>query len=214
MSPHSATFQDAINCLLCITGWADGCDWIDLERSNLPSVSRTVGHSWLQVKGPVNRRRAVHLVRALDENYSPEIVMTLPRKQRGWGTVTASTVCWARIEGSKQVERARKFRPHPTVVLQEGTSSRRLLLWGLSRPLSWDQTVQANKRIAYRLGSLQKAADPDELRIPLPGTCLRSKKKPIPIVVGRLDLDGVYTPREVVGQLKDPPEVKWWEKAA
>jgi hypothetical protein len=214
VSPHAATFGEALDALLCMTSWAPGARYVDLERSNLPSRSRHVAHSWFDARGPARRRLIADTVRRLDERYSPEITMCLPRKERGWGSVTACTVLWARVEGSEQIERARAFSPSPSLVLQDGGSSRRLLLWALARPLGWSDTVRANKRLAYALHAVQKWSDPEELRIPVPGTCLRmGRSRPVPVRVGRLSLE-MFTPRELVGQLKDPPENKWWENVA
>lgn len=202
-----------MDALLCAVAWAPGARYVDLERSNLPDRSSRVAHSWFDARGREGRRLIAATVRRLDERFSPEITMCLPRKTRGWGTVTESTVLWARVEGSVQVARAHAFRPSPTIVLRDGASSRRLLLWALERPLGWSDTVRAGKRLAYALHAVQKHSDPEELRIPVPGTCLRlGRKRPAAVRVGRLSYD-MFTPRELVGQLKDPPDVKWFEMA-
>jgi hypothetical protein len=184
MSPPAATYQDALNALLCMTTWAPGTEWVDLERSNLPSVSTRILHMWIPCRGPRDRRRIVDAVRTLDERHSPEMTMPLPRPKHAWGSVTQTTVLWARVEGTEQVQRARAFRPAPTLVLQEGSSSRRLLLWAVDRPLGWSHAVQANKRLAYALHAVQKhsdsgvVADPDPRDV-LCGSAGRGRRRSV-----------------------------------
>lgn len=150
------------------------------------------------------------LVQRCDELWSDEITMGLPHRER-FGWIHGATVLWARIEGKEQLRRARMFRPLPTCVLQEGSSSRRLLLWALDDEISYMDAEMFNRRIAYRVGAVQKWAAPEMLQIPCPGTCLRvGRARPIPIVVGRLTVAS-YKPAQVAGRLKDPPDIPFWE---
>lgn len=206
MSPHAARMAEALIALDLLIGWRD--PWVPMEFRR---EGRTAAF-WHRAGAP---HTLVNLVRESDELYSDEIVLRLPEPRRFNGGPVGATILWARIEGTDQLDRARRFRPLPTMVLQEGASSRRLLIWALSRWLDYFQTEQANKRIAYRLRATQKWGVPEKLEIPAPGTCLRAgRSRPVPVVVGRLE-PRVYTPRQVVGRLKDPPPQRMpWETAA
>jgi hypothetical protein len=59
------------------------------------------------------------------------IAIGLPLGRREAGGPTGATIVWARIAGASQYSRALKFKPLPTMVLQEGRSTRRLLIWAL-----------------------------------------------------------------------------------
>lgn len=115
-------------------------------------------------------------------------------------------VLWAWVESREQAQRAgRRFKPLPSMVLRMGGSCRRLLLWWLKEPAVYVSVVAANKRIAYALGAPQKYAEPERLRIPLPGSCLTvGRKRPCPVVVTRRT-DLVYTLAQVAGRLREPP---------
>ena len=119
---------------------------------------------------------------------------------------------WARVEGTEQNRFLERFRPNPTLIMREGSSSRRTAVWGLcGRPdlLSYEQVVKGNKRIAHALRSPKKWGDPDKMRFPVPGTALREgRQRPVPIVVEHLSVDE-YRPRQVVGRLIDPPVPTW-----
>lgn len=203
MSPHVAPFQEALQAIDLLAGWAGG--WMCVER-NRDDQSRLFWHRCGDARGLVD------LVRSCDERYSDEILLRLPEPKRWNGGPSGGSILWCRISGSDQLERARRFRPLPTLVLQEGASTRRLLVWGLTDWLGYFDLEEANRKIAYRLRAVQKDGVPENLRIPCPGSCLRvGRQRPAPVVVGRLTTD-VYAARQVVGRLKAPPEQKWWEK--
>jgi hypothetical protein len=44
------------------------------------------------------------------------------------------------------------------MILQEGSSTRRWLLWALEEPVTYFEAVKLNKRLAYRFGGVQKWA--------------------------------------------------------
>jgi hypothetical protein len=95
------------------------------------------------------------------------------------------------------------------MILQEGTSTRRWLLWALEEPVSWFEAVKLNKRLAYKFGGVQKWSDPDLLWLPAPGTCLRAgRARPLPIRVSRVTT-ATFVRGDVAGGLKDPPEQVW-----
>jgi hypothetical protein len=138
------------------------------------------------------------------------IAIGLPLGRREAGGPTGATIAWARIAGASQYSRALKFKPLPTMVLQEGRSTRRLLIWALDTFLAYDLIFDANRRIAYRLEAVQKHGDPDSLRIALPGTLVDGKRR---VTVARLTTD-THSLATVVGQLRQPPDNTGWRKAA
>ena len=86
-------------------------------------------------------------------------------------------------------------------------------VWALERPLGWEWTVRANRRLAHRIGGPKRYVEPGHL-IRLPGSCLRDDRLvPLPIVVERLT-DGLYTARQVVGNLPDAPDADAWRRHA
>jgi len=154
------------------------------------------------------------LVRALDEEYDDEVLLGLPVNRRGSEHVDTLSVLWARIEGEKQLQFAKKHRPLPSMILQEGTSTRRWLIWSLDRPVPWGVALESNRRLAYAFRGVQKHADPDTLWLPAPGTCLRDgRSRPVPVRVSRMTLDS-WDAGVVVGGLKSPPEQVWMGAAA
>jgi hypothetical protein len=207
---HAAALDEAVQAVAFVTGWHGG--WAELTTWH--AAAPRVKPLWIDLGSPAVGGRLARLVRAHDERWSSEIRLSLPRKERGWGTVSRVGCLWA-VCGKQQEKRLQAFRPAPTIVLREGSSARRTALWLLRKPLPYQWALRGNKRIAYRLRAVQKHGDPDELRIALPGTCLRMDRgRPIPVVMEHLDgeLRG-FGARELFGRLRDPPEVRWWEQA-
>jgi hypothetical protein len=136
------------------------------------------------------------------------------RRGRGFGTCGQAAVLWARVESKREAVNLERFRPVPTLVLREGASCRRVALWSLRRPLSYDWLVRANRRIAHKLFAPKKWAEP-EFAFPAPGSCLRvGRSRPVPIHVEHFEAS-IFHPREVVGALRDAPDPDAWrEKAA
>lgn len=136
------------------------------------------------------------------------------RRQRGHGTCRGARVLWARVEGKKEAAALERFRPRPTLVVREGSTSRMVALWSLRRPLSYDWLVRANRRIAHKLFGPKKWAEA-EFMLPCPGSCLRTgRARPVPVHVESFDPAAIYVPREVVGGLKDAPDPNAWREAA
>lgn len=208
MSPQAATFRPAIHALYGIV--VHGTGYIELRCHKPGEVA--IGHHQRIARG--GARLLAETVQRFDERFSEEIAMRLPRHQRGFGTVQRSSVLWCRIEGTREYEKALRHKPRPTMVLQEGTSSRRLLLWGLLDSVGWERCVDLNRRLAYRFGARQNRSDPDLLEIPLPGTCLRvGRSRPVPVRVARLTGD-VWEADKVAGWLREPPPADAWLKGA
>lgn len=151
------------------------------------------------------------LVRQLENDHDDEILLGLPVLQRGHQHADVVSMLWARIEGNKQLAYAKAHRPLPSMILREGTSTRRWLLWCLEEKVQWARAAQLNRRLAYRFRAVQRHADPDTLWLPAPGTCARDgRARPVAIRVPRFTLD-TYFAGEVAGHLQDPPEPTWME---
>jgi hypothetical protein len=202
---HAAPAAEALQALQLFTGHAGG--WTPVHRERPQTRTRTV---WR----PANAPGLPALILDLADRYEDEITLGLPQSRRWAGGTGHATILWTRVENGGQLEKAKELRPLPTLILREGVSLKRLLIWALEERLPWTEVVAANKRIAYRLGTRQADADPDQLRIPCPGTRLRAGRvKPVPVVCARLETTS-YSCREVTGFLPDPPVVNWWEKAS
>jgi hypothetical protein len=149
------------------------------------------------------------MVRWLDEEHDDEVLLGLPVSRKGDSGPGRTSLLWARIEGEKQLAWAKRHRPLPSMILQEGSSTRRWLLWMLERPVTYFEAVKLNRRLAYRFRGVQARGEPDGLWLPAPGTCLRDgRARPVPVRVSRMTLD-TWWPEDVAGALRDPPEQQW-----
>jgi hypothetical protein len=204
MSPHAARLDEAIEAIWTMIGWAGG--YVPVWRRGDQAVT------WHDT------RLSAHIIAAMvqgaDERRSEQIAFGLPHSRPFNGGCHQATVLWCFISGSDQLRRARAFRPLPSLVLQEGSGSRRLLLWSLRETADYYAAESANRKIAYALHAVQKHSDPDALRIPAPGTCLREGRvKPTPVVVARLTTAD-YTARAVTEGLREPPPKDAWRETA
>lgn len=186
--------MDEVRALDFILGWGGG---------HLP-VWRQNGHgmktAWLEA----GSGRLGEFAEACDRLRSEELHVGLPCKVR-FGGPTMGTVLWVRVEGGGQTARAAAHRPLPTMAVREGRSARRLLLWALDERVPYTTIEDANKRLAYRFGAVQRHGVPENLRVPVPGTFLRvGRTRPVPIVVTRCEPE-FFSVRDVAGGLKDPP---------
>lgn len=149
--------------------------------------------------------------------YSEDCDVTLSagaRPRRGFGTCDSARVLWARCETKDAVKRLGWFKPRPTLVLREGSTSRYVALWELENALAYEWLVRANKRIAHKLGSAKKWAEA-EFTFSAPGSCLRAgRSRPVPVHVESFEPLAVYRPRDVVGRLKEAPDANAWREAA
>lgn len=136
------------------------------------------------------------------------------RCREGFGSCDSARVLWARVEGKREAQALARFRPVPSIVLREGSTSRYVALWQLRNPLGYEWLVRANRRIAHKLFAPKKWVAP-EFEFAVPGSCLRAgRSRPVPVRVESLS-DVVYTPRQVVGALKEAPDpAAWRDKVA
>jgi hypothetical protein len=204
LSPHASTFQPALRALDLILGWRD--QWLPLEFRNAEGT-RLYWHRCGQGSSLVD------VVRRMDEKTDDEVHLRLPQPRTGGLGPMGATVLWASIAGGEQQKRAFAFRPRPTLVLREGNSSRRLLIWALREWLDYFEVEDLNKRIAYRLGAVQRNGLPEEFCAPAPGTFLRlDRSRAVPVVVSRLESDAF--PSLMARRLKAPPPPKDWRNVA
>lgn len=202
---HAAPFQDALRWLDGMLGWAPGCEWMPIRLWNPDREG--VWHHHCGVPGSGDR--LVDVVRAADERRNDEVLLGLPLMRR-FGGAAVATMFWTRVEGSDQEKRLGWFKPAPSLVLREGSSSRRIAFWPLEYPIRWSGVHRGNRNIAHRVGAAKKHAEPERLWIPAPGTCLRrDRARPVPVVVERLDI-ATFTPLAVIGKLKEAPPADAW----
>lgn len=204
MSPHAAHYSEALQAFLTISAWWGGHVPVQLASwSANPETRETI---WR--RGPSEDLAGI--VRYLDEQYSDEIRLGVPQSRPWAGGVSWVSMLWAVVEGSDQLQRARRFRPLPSLVLQAGAGSRRWLIWALEDRLNYFGAQEANRKLAYALRATQKHGDVDLAWFPAPGTCLRAgRSRPVPVRVARLTTD-TFRADSVVGRLKDPPPRDAW----
>jgi hypothetical protein len=135
------------------------------------------------------------------------------RRRRGFGSCHRAGVLWARVEGKRQALELLRFRPSPTIVLREGSTSRRTALWALRQPLSGEWLDRANRRVAHKLFAAKKWGVP-EFEFHAPGSCLRvGRARPVPVRTEWFDPTALFMAREVVGQLREAPNPNAWRQA-
>lgn len=211
MSPHASQWQHALEALLFIVGWCGG------EIPVHVTLDGQEHGTWTRwAPGQVDRVR--WLIRELDEQHDVEVSLGMPRPRVGFGTSHHTGCVWVVADSPERVERLSWFKPAPTVVLAYGAV--KVAVWMLERRLKYQHALAANRRIAYRIGAVQKHGDPDLFRLPVPGTCRRvGRVRPAPVGVERLEASS-WTARELVGDgrpggkaLRDPPPAFDFRKA-
>lgn len=141
------------------------------------------------------------------------MVSAVPRTERDPYALAPAWILWARLEAPECGERLRRLAAGPTLVIREGASSRRTVLWALSEPLRGDWITRATERLAYHLKGRRKAADASAL-IPSPFTRITiGRSKPQKVWI-EYESDQIYTARQIVGGLKDAPAKDGWRAAA
>lgn len=158
---------------------------------------------------PVEQRRT--LMRYIDVDDAS--ISAVPRANASDLSWAQAWVLWARLETPEGAARLAKMRVAPTLVIREGGSSRRTALWALSRPLEGDWIVKATERLAHALKGRRSAAAPAAL-IPFPLTRLTvGRARPSQCFV-EYESESRATAREIVGGLRDAPELYDWRRAA
>jgi hypothetical protein len=153
---------------------------------------------------PWSSRRAV--IRAMG---CQEAMIGLVPRRPGGGFNEANCL-WARLESTKNANALRRFRPAPTLVLREGRSIKRTAIWSLSTPLDLVWLERANARLSYRLGTKLKHGDVGAM-FHAPASPLSGGKETWAEHIS----DASYSPREIVGMLRDRPQPSMdWRAAA
>lgn len=184
--------------------------WAPLFMDSVAAGEET---TWHRVGQPGSAERLVGFVGRMEDRFSPDMALGLAQPQRQGDGVRDCPMLWCRVEGDKQVKRAHRFRSRPTLVIGDATSSKRLLMWWLTGSVDYFDAVDANRKLAYHLGAPQKVGkEPDLLRIPVPGSCLRTgRARPSPVVVTRCE-PVRFELAALVGGLKQPPDPDAWRK--
>lgn len=212
---HAATFEQALHALAFILGWNGGIMEVQTWREGRGDHS-----NYFDMATASAARRLARFVREVDERYSCQVLLGVPAAKRAKGGVGTATAFWVRVEGTVQNRWLAGFQPQPTIVLREGSSSRRWAVWALEHPVRWVGVDRANRRLAHRMRAPKKWAEPERLWLPAPGCCLRrDRARPVPIVVERLEAVtftglGVVGDRVVDGRrhraLPDAPAADAW----
>ena len=157
------------------------------------------GGRWLQRWLSVARAREYGFVGFLAARYQTELFV-VPRCVHGDSYASESSVLWARVSNGRQWDRLMFFHPPPTLVLCEAGSRRATALWALDRPIGVAWAQRGSERLAHELGTLRRDADPDAAVLTPPGGAVGVHSV----------TDAVYTPRAVVGGLRDAPDKDAW----
>jgi hypothetical protein len=155
---------------------------------------------WVDVE---DRGRFCRLVDGAAREYAALQLGAVPFHGRDATAPGYASVLWARAETPDQREAVEHFAPVPSLVLAAG--ARRDVLWALDGPLSRGWVLQANLRLAHRLGTKKAYAGPWFSFTP--AGCVSREGRSRPVVVGLVSWTGaLYTARDVVGGLEDPPD--------
>lgn len=150
---------------------------------------------------PTHRRAAFE-----DLLTKPDVrVSFVPRTDRDPFAIGRTHVLWARLERPASADLLSRLPVGPTLVLREGRSSRRTALWALSRPVSGDFITRGNERLSHACKGRRRAADASSL--------FDSPFSPGKLWV-EYEADSFHTAREIVGRLKDAPDMDAWRQAA
>lgn len=189
----------ACNFLAFALGW--GC-----PGAQLPVFVDGRPVPWFSLEcGPGLGERLWGRAHVLDLERSAQVEVGLP-------DAGAATVLWAHVTGREQLRYAARFRPAPALVLRFGSSSDRLLVWGLRESTSWLGLESHNDRIAYALHASRARCAPEKLRIPVPGTFVRvGRERPAAVLLTRMELTD-YTRSQVTGVLKAAPSKTAWRE--
>ncbi len=146
----------------------------------------------------------VERVKSLRERH--QVYLGAAPRAREAGTADAierAWTLWVDIDSPEAVERLRRFRPLPSIVVRSGTEDHLHAWWPLRSSITPRWAERANRRLAYRLKG--DPASTDVARIMRPIISINRKAQPATMVeCVRLELD-VFELRDVVGGLPDPP---------
>lgn len=176
------------DCLFFLTGGTGKGmreTWIENSRYWTPSADRR------------DFDRKLQAVRMLGGEIS-----VLPRIAQDHVAFDAASCLWVRVETRDAAKRLSDFKVKPTLVLRDGETVKRTAFWWLTRELPWNWVLKANERLAYALHGLRKCAALSHMVVPpyaSTGTQI--------VEIERITL-AMYHPNEVVGGMKDPPDLE------
>ncbi len=153
-----------------------------------------------------DRRHATAEVITGLESRTDVFVGCAPRSHRHGGVAAVDAVycLWVDLDGPEAVAAMDRFSPTPTLVLRSGTGPNSHAYWQLTRPLTAADAQRAMRRLAHRLGADMACTDAARILRP-PGTRNFKTDPPGRVVCEHLDVTA-YDPRDLVGDLADPPE--------
>lgn len=204
MSPRVVPPRAALEAIGDAAGLREGWAPVHFRRGDRDAIT------WhrLGVDGAADLLARTVLERSM--TWSDEAIIGLPQRKRWSGGVAGASLLWCMVAGSDQLARARRFRPLPSIVVQEGGSSRRWLMWRLAEWVDYFELAAANRRLAYAVRAVQRHGDPDGFACPAPGTFLRvGRSRPVAVSCVRLT-DAVFSPGAVVDRLREPPPKDAW----
>lgn len=199
----SAVDRAALNTLLGIIVPPAPDAWLLTES--------LIGDRWLPAWCPASSDRFVELAHTVGERWETRVGLTA-RRGRNRDLTHDCTALWAVVDTGNGVRALERMRPRPTLVLQEGGTLRRTAIWALAKPLAWEWTIRANRRIAHHLGGPKKFVGPAHA-VHMPSTFKRDGRVvPLPIVVAEHNPQQQYLARDVVQYLRDAPDPDAWRK--
>lgn len=122
-------------------------------------------------------------------------------KRGGRDAIERAHALWVDADSPQSIEALGRFTPAPAIIVHSGNG--RHAYWPLYPPLSADHVERANRRLAYALEADSRSTDAARILRP-PGTFNHKGGAPVPVEIERLEVE-VFTAREVVGDLADPP---------
>jgi hypothetical protein len=144
-------------------------------------------------------------------------VQVAPRTSKDPEGLMRCSVLWALTDSREAAARLGRFNPRPTLVLRVGETAQLTALWALDRPLAWDWSVRATRRIAHALRAPKKWCRPD-IAIRVPGSAVRQhpdgqmRITPARVNVEAFEPRAIYTARRVVGHLPEAPDPNGWRE--
>lgn len=151
-----------------------------------------------------DHRQVIEVITELRDRY--EVLLGAGPRVRRAGTgeaVARLWTLWADIDSETGLERLRRFRPAPSIVVATGGEGHRHAYWPLRAPMPPSWARAANRRLAHALGSDQAATDAARVLRAI-GSKNHKYTPAREVRCTRLELD-MFTAAEVVGSLADPP---------
>jgi hypothetical protein len=136
----------------------------------------------------------------------------VPWMERSEYWTVGGSVFWAHTDSGGSSVALDSFGVKPTLVVREGSTSRRTALWALAAPLTLEWVERGNRRIAHELGTAKKRCGRSG-EVFVPGTILRKgRKRPVGVHLEHFDPKALYTAKAVVGHLRDAPDPGAWKR--